>query len=175
MNVELVRWPAESDRREQLVEAGVPLILVVEGWVEPPVCTYLYEDWVRPPISREDLQARRTTLLARAVAHSVPVIDPDDVLRFGHHRLCLSPAEAQLMRALVGAYGSVVDRSTLVGLLWPGCSTARRNALDLRILRLRRRIMPLQLTIRTVWGRGYMIEANEGPTLGSRPLRRSRR
>lgn len=158
MNVELVRWPAESDRRQQLVEAGVPLILVVEGRVEPPICTYMYEDWVRPPISREDLQARRTTLLARALANTVPAIDPDDVLRFGRQRLCLSPAEATLMRALLSSHGSVVDRTILIELLWPGCSTARRAALDLRILRLRRRIMPLQLTIRTVWGRGYMLE-----------------
>lgn len=160
MTVELVRWPAESARREQLIAAGIPLILVVEGRVGAPASTYLYEDWVRPPISREDLRARRQSLVARAFANRAPRVDQDDVLHFGYERLCLSRAEAQLMRALVVSIGTVVERDTLVELLWPGCQQARRSALDLRILRLRRRIQSAPLTIRTVWGRGYMLESD---------------
>ena len=38
------------------------------------------------------------------------------------------------------------------------------NALDLHIMRLRRRIAPLGLSIRTVWRLGYLIEAAGVPT-----------
>ena len=40
-----------------------------------------------------------------------------------------------------------------------GDQPASRNALDLHIKRLRRRIQPLGLSIRTAWGRGYILEA----------------
>lgn len=166
MDVELVRWPAESDRRQRLDCAGVPRILVLEGPVAAPVCRHQLEDWVRPPISRSDLAARRQTLLARALANAVPEVDEDNVLIVGQQRLCLSPAEAQLMRVLCAEYGRVVDRDTLVELMWLGSQRTcreRRNAVDLRVLRLRKRLESIHLTVRTVWGRGYLLEDGRSP------------
>jgi len=158
MKVELVRWPADGERRQRLETEGVPRILVVEGDADAPGTCHRLEDWVRPPISRRDLQARKSTLVARALADVVPFVD-DDVLVFGPQRLCLSPTEAQLMQVLCAEFSRVVDRATLVEQMWLGASEHdRRNALDLRVMRLRRRVTPLRLTIRTAWGRGYLLE-----------------
>lgn len=63
------------------------------------------------------------------------------------------------MASLVENFQRVVPRMALVERGWGKASDQYRNALDLRILRLRRRITPLALEIKTVWGRGYMLEA----------------
>ena len=41
---------------------------------------------------------------------------------------------------------------------WGDEMSANRNALDLRILRLRRRLAAMGLRIVTVWGKGYILE-----------------
>jgi DNA-binding winged helix-turn-helix (wHTH) protein len=69
----------------------------------------------------------------------------------------LAPVEARLVTALLGRYGAVVGRQALTRAGWLG-ATPSRNALDVKIFRLRRRIAPLNLTIRTVRARGYLLE-----------------
>ena len=58
---------------------------------------------------------------------------------------------------LVESYKGVVRRDDLTRAGWPGDNPGR-NALDVHILRLRRRVEPLGLSIRTVRSRGYLLE-----------------
>lgn len=58
---------------------------------------------------------------------------------------------------LTAHYQSLVRREQLIAECWGG-GPPSRNALDLRMLRLRRRIEPLNLVIRTVWGKGYLLD-----------------
>jgi two-component system OmpR family response regulator len=157
MTVKVLRWPTEARERERYRALGVPRLLVLEGPVAPPVGMDALEDWVRPPISPEELRRRSAALRARALA-GVPVIDGSDILRFGGRWIALSPSDATVMRALVDAYQCLVEREDLVSRVWPG-SEPRRNALDLRVLRLRRKIAPLHLMIRTVWRKGYLLDS----------------
>jgi two-component system, OmpR family, response regulator len=160
MEVKVLRWPSEQRRREQLSARGVPRLLVVEGPALAPTCIDILEDWVRPPITRADLQARTAALQARATSASAPLLDAHDVLHFAGRRLLLTPAESQLMSCFAGRFGQVVPREQLLASLWPDDDRPRRNALDLRVLRLRRRLAPLQLCIRTVRGRGYLLDTD---------------
>jgi len=161
MTVVVLRWPAESHERERCKSLGVPRLLVLEGRDAPPQFPDALEDWVRPPLNPADLRRRTAALEARALA-GVPLVDGADILRFAGKWLALPAADARLMRALVDAYGSVVSRDCLARLVWPD-GPPRRNAFDLRVLRLRRRIAPLQLAIRTVWRRGYVLDTSETP------------
>jgi DNA-binding response OmpR family regulator len=61
------------------------------------------------------------------------------------------------MRALLGDAGEVVTRDELAAVGWPD-ETPTRNAVDLRVMRLRRRVEPLGVMIRTVRGRGYVVD-----------------
>jgi DNA-binding response OmpR family regulator len=70
----------------------------------------------------------------------------------------LPPLEARLTASLLQRFGAVVGRETLIKSVWPGGSPGR-NALDVHVLRLRRRIAPLELAVRTVRSRGYLLEA----------------
>lgn len=158
-DVKLVRWPAEAASLDGYRAAGVLRLLVVEGQAEPPITNDVKEDWVRPPVSRTDLAARIASLRAKAEVHAVPRVDPGGVLRYGAKSVAVSPVGTELLTRLVRDFGVLVSRTDLQRCLQNGCG--ERNALDLQIMRLRRRIAPLGLVIRTAWGRGYVLVAEE--------------
>ena len=158
----LVRWPAESEQRARLVERHVPRLLLLDDGTSPPEAPDCLEDWIRLPAADADVRARVQGLLTRGHAHlrPVPEIDNHGVLRFGASWVSLPPVEARLADALVMRFGAVVGRDTLRRSVWPGSSPGR-NVLDVHVLRLRRRVAPLGLAIRTVRSRGYMLERAE--------------
>ena len=160
MNVELVRWPSQRDRRERLRTSGHPRLLLVEADAPAPVVTDPLEDWVRLPADRSDLQARVQGIMARAerADWGVPRVDEWGVLRFGGRQVTLPPLEARLVRVLVEQFRSVILRDELTRAGWPS-EPPGRNALDVHILRLRRRIEPVGLSVRTVRSRGYLLES----------------
>jgi DNA-binding response OmpR family regulator len=61
------------------------------------------------------------------------------------------------MAALLDRYGAVVSRDALARAGWPAGAPGR-NALDVHMLRLRRRVEAVGLAIRTVRSRGYLLE-----------------
>jgi DNA-binding winged helix-turn-helix (wHTH) protein len=160
MDVVLVRWPGESDRLAQLRQEGRPRLLLVDSYTPPPLTGDALEDWIRVPAREADVRARIAVLSLRAGMNGTaaePVLDEDGVLRFRGQWVSLPPVEARLTRALLERYGSVVSRETLTSAGWPGGAPGR-NALDVHVLRLRRRLDPIGLAIRTVRSRGYLLE-----------------
>lgn len=162
VEVALVQWPAEQDRREELRRTGQPRLLLVERGA-PPIPTDELEDWIRLPADDLDLRVRVEALRRRTGTDAgvVPELDDDGVLRLGDRWVSLPPVEARLTRALLDRFGAVVSRDALARAGWPGGSPGR-NALDVHVLRLRRRLSPLRLAIRTVRSRGYLLERSDG-------------
>jgi DNA-binding response OmpR family regulator len=160
--VELVRWPADARRLAGLREAGRPRLLVIATGADPPPVTDPLEDWVREPPDPRDVRLRRATLAARAAgrdgqADERPDLDDDGVLRYRGRWVALPPVDARLVGALLHRYGAVVHRDVLAEACWPGRG-ADRSLLDTHVLRLRRRIGPLGLAVRTVRMRGYLLQ-----------------
>ena len=160
MDVVLLRWPAESARRDELLEAGCARLLLVEDGALPPEPFDCLEDWIRVPAPELDLHARLAALEVRAAHHApaIPSLDGDGVLRLGPAWVSLPPVEARLTTALLDRFGAVVGREALARAGWPD-GTAGRNALDVHVLRLRRRLAAVGLAIKTVRSRGYLLEA----------------
>ncbi|MEU3723207.1 winged helix-turn-helix domain-containing protein [Streptomyces sp. NPDC031705] len=154
--VRIVRWPLETAKREKCRELGALRILLVENGATPPLTADLREDWVRAPVSREDLEARVMALRAKAGTYRVPTLGVDGELQFDGGSVVLSPTEVAIVAELVRNYGSLVARESLAHLT--DASRASRNALDLHMMRIRRRIAPLGLGISTAWGRGYLLQ-----------------
>ena len=162
MDVALLRWPLEEDRRQALAARGASRLLLVDADTQAPEAADCLEDWIRLPASQDDIDARCRAIATRSRVHNyeTPVLDPDGVLRVGACWVSLPPLEARLMSALLDRSGAVVSRDNLSRNGWP-TSAPGRNALDVHMLRLRRRIAPLGLAIRTVRSRGYLLEAGE--------------
>ena len=159
MDVVLVRWPTEAERRARLQEAGTPRLLLVDGSDVPPTPEDCLEDWIRVPADDVDVRLRLEGLAERATLHETdhPDLDVDGVLRFGGGWVSLPPVEARLTRALIDRFGAVVGREAMGKAGWPEGAPGR-NALDVHVLRLRRRISPVGLSIKTVRSRGYLME-----------------
>lgn len=138
---------------------GRPRLLLVEEHAEPPIVGDELEDWIRMPVDDIDLRARLDGLQLRLESRRevVPQLDSDGVLRLGDGWVSLPPVEARLTSALIARLGAVVSRDALAQAGWPGGAPGR-NALDVHVLRLRRRIDDLGLKIRTVRSRGYLLE-----------------
>lgn len=158
MDVVLVRWPDEEERLADARAAGAPRLLLVGPGVRPPEAPDCLEDWVRLPCDERDLRLRVEGLVARATrAGESPSVDEDGLLRLGDAWVALSPVESALAAALVERFGAVVGRDGLARRAWPA-GAPTRNALDVHMLRLRRRIAGLGLEVRTVRSRGYLMQ-----------------
>ena len=150
-----MRWPGEDD-------GSRPRLLVVDADARPPTPADCLEDWVLSTASRDEVEARVAALAARAEAHlpQAPTIDEWGVVQFGGRSVVVPPIESRLARVMIDRFGRVVSHDRLVAAAWPdGIGT--RNTLDVRILRLRRRLATLGLSIRTVRARGYLLERSE--------------
>ncbi|MGH9155340.1 MAG: winged helix-turn-helix domain-containing protein [Acidimicrobiales bacterium] len=161
MDIAMVRWPSEDDRRAALAASGAPRLLLIEGRAPPPEAMDCLEDWVRVPASDDEMRARMAALVRRASEHVpvVPQLDADGVLRMGSSWVSLPPVESRLATALLERFGAVVSRESLGRAGWP-TGAPGRNALDVHMLRLRRRVAPVALAIRTVRSRGYLLECS---------------
>jgi len=162
VDVALVRWPAETDRRTRLIDEAVPRLMLLEDGASPPDPVDVLEDWVRVPASETEVSFRLAGLVSRArlVADVDPILDQDGVLRCGDRWVSLPPVEARLTASLIERFGAVVGRDLLARAGWPEGAPGR-NALDVHVLRLRRRLVPVGLVIRTVRSRGYLLEAGQ--------------
>jgi len=176
VDVALLRWPEDSDRYHALVEEGRPRLLLLDPDARPPEATDCFEDWVVLPVEEQELASRTRALSARFARHRAgePAVDASGVLRYGDRLLVLPPVEARLAGALCARFGVVVRREALAGAGWPDgprSGSPGRNALDVHLVRLRRRLASVGLTLRTVRSRGYLLEAAAParPTSGGDP------
>jgi DNA-binding response OmpR family regulator len=164
VDVVLVRWPRETENRERLAREGRPRLLLLEDGVLPPLVEDPLEDWVRVPASDTDVRARLDTLALRARLRGAidPTLDDDGVIRHSGLWASLPPVESRITRLLLDRLGAVVSRESLSRAGWPDGAPGR-NALDVHVLRLRRRLAQVGLAIRTVRSRGYLLEPMSRP------------
>lgn len=161
MDVALVQWPSDESLRLELAQREQSRLLLVSPDADPPVCVDTLEDWVRLPVSRDDRNARIRALEERAGRRdeAVPILTGDGTLEFRDERTQLSETQTRIIAALIDRFGVVVSRAVLVGRAWPGADASSNN-LDVAVGRLRRQIEPVDLEIRTVRSRGYLLCAS---------------
>jgi hypothetical protein len=172
--IALVRWPEQEATRTALQASGRPRVLLLNPSTPAPEPGDTLEDWVRIPVAEADLRARVRWLAHRValgqgvtvvgpVTEAAPLLDDDGLFRVGDQWVALPPVEHRLAGALLAKMGTVVSRDALSRAGWPEGAPGR-NALDVHVLRLRRRLAPLSLTIHTVRSRGYLLEMSAPAT-----------
>jgi two-component system OmpR family response regulator len=163
-SVEVLRWPEEGDRLEELRAAGTPRLLVVGPDDDPVMPSDDLEDWVRMPVDDRDIRTRLQRLRHRVDSVGrPPSLDDYGRLTFRERWVVLSTMEERLARPLVESFGRVVHYENLLRCGWPD-EDKSRSVLRPRISGLRRRIEPLGLRLRSVRDLGHVLE--EGPRSG---------
>ncbi|MFK0153511.1 winged helix-turn-helix domain-containing protein [Streptomyces sp. NPDC090493] len=159
-DVKIVRWPAESGKLARFRMQGLPCLIVVARGAQVPELTGTHEDWVRHPAETWELQARVASLRHKAMSRSTaPMVDEDGLLRYGSEILPLTVSEAEVFRGLLHRRPGIASRSELAERLLYANRSASQNALDLHIMRLRRKVDSIGLAIETVRGRGFLLKA----------------
>ncbi|CAM5421567.1 hypothetical protein SGLAM104S_04228 [Streptomyces glaucescens] len=102
---------------------------------------------------------------------SKPVLDPAGILYFKDSSVTLSLTQCEMLAPLVARYGQIIYRTELREILEHSGSSSSSNALDLHVMRLRRRLQVVGLAVRNVWGRGFVLGNPSGLSADSRPPR----
>jgi hypothetical protein len=163
-DITLVRWPEEAERLERLRRERLPRLLLVASDAIAPPCGDCEEDWIRLPADDADVRTRLTSLAERWTRYGLgrdPDIDAAGRVRFQGRWVALSRTEQNLTGKLLEHMGAVVDHATLTRSTWPDGDDVPYGRLRVQILHVRRRLEPLGLSIRTVQGRGYVLERSE--------------
>jgi two-component system OmpR family response regulator len=155
--VAIVRWPEEIDRDCTLAREGRLRLLLVAPTAAPPPEWDAVTDWIRLPAADEDIWSRVAGLRRRVRRLPLPRLDEHGLVWRGASWVGLSPTEARLFAVLLDKPGTVCSRDSLARCASPDGVTGARSV-DVYIKRLRRRIVPLGLAIRTVRQRGFFLE-----------------
>lgn len=163
-------------QRIRQLNPWTPLIIVSECVDQDQVVRGLVsaaDDYIRKPFSPHELLARVRALLRRTRLNRA-VVTHEDSLAIGEitldqHRMsvvvngtrvALTPREISLLRAFMENPDRVLSRDQLMELAWGEGFVATRKAVDVYVLRLRRKIQPHlagDFYVQSLRGFGYVF------------------
>ncbi|MBU0689203.1 MAG: response regulator transcription factor [Gammaproteobacteria bacterium] len=130
------------------------------------------DDYMIKPFSLPELEARVRALIRRGQCGMNPVyacgkLTFDSVARrtmIDGAPLELTTRELSVLEALMMRTGWVVSKEQLLERLYSYSEEASNNAIEVYIHRLRKKVEPAGVTIRTIRGLGYVIDNLAPPT-----------
>jgi two-component system OmpR family response regulator len=123
------------------------------------------DDYLTKPFSIAELEARARALLRRGQGGTpllcIGALSYDSVGRrakLGEDALELSQREISVLEALLFKLGKVVSKEALIESLYGLDEEVSANAIEVYIHRLRKKLEPAGVNIRTLRGLGYLME-----------------
>jgi hypothetical protein len=159
--VQVLRWPAQEIWRRSLAAAGTPRLLLLDADAPPPEDWDELEDWLRLPLDADELHARARAVRMRARSVARPVLDDEGLCWFEDRWVDLTPSQASLVALLLEHYGEVVPAVDVIAAIEGAGACAGPSALKNALVRLRTRLAAIDLEVRTVRGRGYLLQRAE--------------
>lgn len=130
------------------------------------------DDYLTKPFEVTELEARMRALIRRSAGKASSRIEfaglildiAQNQLASGDTLVDVSPRELSVLRALLMAQGRIVPKNQLADSLSTFQTDMSDNAVEQSISRLRKRLSPHGIGIRTARGLGYYLFASEGET-----------
>lgn len=124
------------------------------------------DDYLAKPFSLNELQARVRALLRRGQGSTAPAVSYggltfDTVGRAAsvHGKTVpLSSHEVGVLEILLQRFGRVVSKEQLVEQLYSYDREVSHNAIEVYIHRVRKKLEGAGVTVRTLYGRGYLLD-----------------
>lgn len=124
------------------------------------------DDYLVKPFSLNELQARVRALVRRRQGGAAPVLCYGDlnfdtvgrIARIQGRTLALSLHEAGVLEVLLNRFGRVVSKEQLVDQLYSYDKEVSQNAIEVYVHRVRKKIADSQLSLKTLYGRGYVLD-----------------
>jgi len=124
------------------------------------------DDYLIKPIKLPELAARLRVQIRRKHAVSTAVIEyPPLTLHTKEHLVtyqgqpfALSPREFSLLETLLVRVGKVVSKESLIGNISDWDDSLGSNAIEVYMHRLRKKLLQVNIEIRTVRGLGYLLD-----------------
>jgi len=156
-------------RRLRRRNSGLP-VLILSGRDKPEEKVLGLElgadDYLVKPFSLHELQARVRALLRRGQGSATALISYaglsfDTVSRVASidgRALTLSVQETGVLETLLARFGRVVSKEHLVEQLYSYDKEVSHNAIEVYVHRLRKKLPGVGVTVRTLYGRGYLLD-----------------
>jgi two-component system OmpR family response regulator len=124
------------------------------------------DDYVLKPFDFEELEARLQALLRRTQSERTGYLEAGDLrldkrsreALFRNQPLNLSSREVDVLEMLMNRYGRVVSKDQLAEHLTGLEEEIGQNAVEVYVHRLRKKLEPLGISVRTLRGLGYLLE-----------------
>lgn len=132
------------------------------------------DDYITKPYHREELVARILAVVRRSKGHPEPTIKTGEiVLNLEKHTVTvrgrnvhMTPKEHRMLELLSLRRGTVVTRDAIMDHLYGGVNEPEANVLAVFMTGIRKKLDAAtggKCGIRTIWGRGYMLEDPNNP------------
>ena len=127
------------------------------------------DDYLIKPIKLAELAARIRVQLRRQHATLSSIIEypplslntEDRLVSYQNQPFALSPRELSLLETLLLRVGKVVSKESLIENISDWDDSLGKNAIEVYMHRLRKKLLSVGIEVRTVRGLGYMLDLQE--------------